>query len=341
MIIHARAPVRLDFAGGWTDVAPFATEERGAVVNAAIDLHAEVRIELGGDGYRLESTELGQVVEARDPSELEKDGRLDLIKAAVRMYAPGPCRVTTRSEAPPGSGLGSSGAMDVALVAAFEAAAGRSPGAAELAERAWELEAVEARLPGGKQDQYGAAFGGWNALAFDGRAGDHEASRWVGSTAVRRAVELPAGFAEHLADRILVCYTGRSRISGDTIARVMTRFVLRDPVVTATLHELATVADEMARALEAGDPGAIGTLLGRNWALQQRLDAGMRTPEMAALEAAMLRAGALGGKAAGAGAGGTMFFLFDRPASLAAGAARAAGATVLPLRWAAEGVKVW
>ncbi len=341
MIVHARAPVRLDFAGGWTDVAPFASEERGVVVNAAIDLHASVTLELGGTGYRLESTELGQVVEAREAAELEKDGRLDLIKAAIRMYDPGPCRVTTRSEAPPGSGLGSSGAMDVALVAAFEAAVGRTPARAEIAERAWELEAVEARLPGGKQDQYGAAFGGWNALEFGTHPRAGEPSRWVGGDGTRRPLEVPAGLPDRLAEQLLVCYTGRSRVSGDTIARVMTRFVLRDPVVTASLEELAIVADAMAAALEAGDLAAVGTLLSRNWALQQRLDDGIRTPEMAALERAMVRAGALGGKAAGAGAGGTMFFLFDRPASLAAGAARAAGATVLPLRWAAEGVQVW
>ena len=93
--------------------------------------------------------------------------------------------------------------------------------------------------------------------------------------------------------------------------------------------------------MRAADPARVGALLSQNWERQQALDPGMRTDEMARLETAMQEAGALGGKAAGSGAGGTMFFLTRDDPRPAVAAARAAGATVLPMAWAREGVRTW
>jgi D-glycero-alpha-D-manno-heptose-7-phosphate kinase len=100
-------------------------------------------------------------------------------------------------------------------------------------------------------------------------------------------------------------------------------------------------AERMADALRVGRPAEIGRLLAENWRHQQALDPGMRTPRMAQLETMMTEAGAMGGKAAGAGAGGSMFFLIGTDPDTATRLARAAGATVLPLAWAKDGVRVW
>lgn len=328
MTVHASAPVRLDFAGGWTDVPPFATTNRGVVVNAAISLRAQVTLEPSTARYHLEARDLDRTVGGESLAEIERAGA-GLLGAAVRLYRLGPCRIVTRSDAPPGSGLGSSGALGVALVAACEAAAGRTPPPAEIAERAWDLEAVEAAMPGGRQDQYAAALGGFHRLGFS-----------AAGVTVRR-ITVPAGFADRLAERIVVGYTGESRVSGDTIGRVMGRHAAGDAVVTAALAEMVVVAEAMALALAEGDLTAVARLLTRNWNLQQRLDAGMRTPRMALIERAVAEAGILGGKAAGAGAGGTMFFLADRDHRAVARAACDQGATMLPLRWSEEGVRVW
>ena len=203
---RASAPARLDFAGGWTDVAPFATERHGVVVNAAIELRAEAELALGGDRYILEAVDLGETADADWAGIQERDGRLELLKATIRIQGLPPCRLTTRAAAPPGSGLGSSGAMDVALVAASARAAGQAASPPELAERAWELETVEAALPGGKQDQYAAALGGFHRLDFSSSG-----------VATRRLVILPA-FADWLAEHVVVCYTGKSRVSAATIS---------------------------------------------------------------------------------------------------------------------------
>jgi len=327
---HATAPARLDFAGGWTDVPPFSAREGGMVVNGAIELTARVAVRLGGRLIRLVSEDLGEELECADSGGLVLDGRLDLLKAALRMLpVQAACTITTRCDAPPGSGLGSSGAMDVALVAALAQARAERLSGREIAEQAWYLETVEANIPGGKQDQFAAALGGFQRLTF--RDPD------VGI----EPITLDPAFATALERRTVLCYTGRSRVSGATIARVMAAYERGDPRVTGALRAIRDVAGAMAEALRAGDAVRVAALLSDNWMHQQTLDPGMRTPEMAELETALKAAGALGGKAAGAGAGGSMFFVTgDDPAPVIA-AARAAGATVLPVRWAFDGVRAW
>jgi len=144
---HARAPVRLDFAGGWTDVPPFSAREGGVVVNAAIALSAHVELTLGGPRIKLAALDLGEELECANAGGLVIDGRLDLHKAALRMFpVQSACTLATRSDAPAGSGLGSSGALDVALVAALALARGERFSEREIAEHAWYLETVEARI---------------------------------------------------------------------------------------------------------------------------------------------------------------------------------------------------
>src|SRR5207249_4361432 len=136
---HATAPVRLDFAGGWTDVPPFSAREGGVVVNGAIELSARVAVRIGGRLIRLVSEDLGEELECADSGGLVLDGRLDLLKAALRMLpVQAACTITTHCDAPPGSGLGSSGAMDVALVAALALARAEQVTAREIAERSEE-----------------------------------------------------------------------------------------------------------------------------------------------------------------------------------------------------------
>jgi D-glycero-alpha-D-manno-heptose-7-phosphate kinase len=325
---RASAPVRLDFAGGWTDVAPFADREGGQVISAAITLRVTAEFEPGGVGLLLRAEDLGQAERVVGPAELSGGDGLPLHKAALRMFPAGPGTLRTRSQVPPGSGLGSSGALDVALVAVLAAARGEELSPDEIAALGYELEAREAGLPGGRQDQYSAALGGFNRLSFKGEVVGIE------------PLALDPEFQAELERRIVICYTGRSRVSGDTIARVMGAYHRGDSAVTGALRQLTDLAGEMAGALRAADLARVGRLLSSNWSAQQRLDGQMATPEMTVLEQALGAAGALGGKAAGAGAGGCMFFLAGDDADRVRAAARAAGATVLPAGWSSTGVEL-
>jgi D-glycero-alpha-D-manno-heptose-7-phosphate kinase len=322
----AIAPVRLDLAGGWTDVPPFSEREGGVVVAAAMRLFARAEVRLGGRGFRLISEDLHDALDVADSAGLIRDGRLDLLKAGLRMLPVGACTLTTRSEAPAGSGLGSSGALDVALVAALSFARGESPDPVSIAESACHLEAVEAGIPGGRQDQFVSAHGGF--LRLDFRDPDAEVLR----------LKLDPGFTSELALRMVLCYTSASHFSGTTIARVMRAFEQGEPGVSAALHGLRDVAESMVGALAAADFAAVGRLLSQNWAHQQALDPRMCTEEMARLEGAVLDAGALGGKAAGSGAGGCMFFLAPDDPTPVIEAAIQCGVRILPVRWAMRGV---
>jgi D-glycero-alpha-D-manno-heptose-7-phosphate kinase len=242
------------------------------------------------------------------------------------MLPVGGCTLLTRSDAPPGSGLGSSGALDVALVAALSAARGETRDPFEIAETACHLEAVEAAIPGGRQDQFASSYGGFLRLTF--RDPQAEVQR----------LRLTPEFMADLARRLVLCYTGASRFSGTTIQRVMRAYEQGDANVHAALHGLKDVAEGMAEALVAADFVRMGRLLTDNWQHQLALDERMSSPEMAKLERIMIDAGSLGGKAAGSGAGGCMFFLApDDPADMIA-AAREFGARILPVGWAMRGV---
>ena len=173
-----------------------------------------------------------------------------------------------------------------------------------------------------------AAFGGFLRLSF--RDPD----------ATVEPIALDPAFAAELERRMLLCYTGASRFSGNTIGRVMRAYERGDPAIAGALDGLREVAEEMAEALAAGDFAAIGALLSENWRLQQRLDAGMSTPEMARLEAAMQRrrcvSAARPRARAPAGRCSSWPPTIPRPAREAV--ARL-GMRLLPVRWATTGVR--
>jgi D-glycero-alpha-D-manno-heptose-7-phosphate kinase len=326
---QASAPLRLDFAGGWTDVPPFSAREGGVVVNATIGLYAHARVDRGGDGIRLRSDDLDEDLRLEHLDQLSCSGRLALHQAALRMFPLAPCSITTRSEAPAGSWLGSSGALDVALVSALTRARGETIDSDRTAEMAWRLETVEAGMPGGKQDQWASALGGFRRFTFHDPAVESEPLR------------MDPAFLDHLERHIVLCYTGTSRISGKMISRVVGGYERKEPIIVRAFHGMKEVAHRMGDALGSGDPELVGQLLNENWNHQCNLDPGMRTDDMARLERTVAGAGVFGGKAAGAGAGGCMFFLARSNPGEVAAAAVGAGARVLPLAWAPGGVRAW
>jgi len=320
--VRARAPVRVDFAGGWSDVPAFADAEGGVVTNAALALFVHVDAIQGGQGIRLVAEDLGRRATARHPGDLVYDGTLDLHKAAVNMLpVTGGVEVLTRSDVPAGSGLGASGALDVALVAALARLRQETYDAVELAELGFHLEAVELRLLGGRQDQYAAALGGAQVIRFS-----------AGETMARFIPLEPAAVAE-LERMLVIAYTGQSHFSAQTHRRVWTAYADGRADIVDALRTIRDLGAAAAEALGAGDWPALARVVDANWVEQQRLDATISTPGVRAVEAALRQAGAIGVKAAGAGAGGCLLALAP-PAQRAAvvQAATAAGALVLEAR---------
>ncbi len=299
-MIRSRAPVRVDFAGGWTDVPPFSAERGGFVLNAAITRYAYATLLPMPNGeYRLESGDYDLFVEARDIRQMEYDGNLDLLKAAVRrMGLQMGGHIITRSDAPPGSGTGSSASMGVALVGLLAAAAGQEDFAREeIAALANKLEIEELKIQGGKQDQYAAALGSICYMEFR----DPEV--------IVERLNVSQDFLYELEKHLLLIYTGKSRLSGDIISRVMGAYRQGDKNVHDALMNIRQAAIEMKEAFLAEDLSRVGELLDFNWENQKRLYPEMTTPKIEALLTVARPEGVLGAKACGAGGGGCILIL--------------------------------
>lgn len=339
MAIRGRAPTRIDFAGGTTDLKSFREREGGAVVNAAIDRYAYCSLtRCEGNGVKIVSADLEQFVEARDIQSLEYDGNLDLLKAAIRaLELPGGLCITARCEAPPGSGTGSSASIGVALLGMLDRMRSRFRddrrhclSRFEVAELACVLE-EQLGIIGGKQDQYAAAAGGFNYMEFlgDGRV-------------LVEKLELHSWVRLELQKHLLLCYTGQSRLSGDTNLRMISAYEAGDPVVCGALRTVKRVAQDVRRALIGGDIEWFGELLEEEWQARIQLAPGVVTDKMQALRDAGKSAGALAAKVCGAGGGGCMLFFCapDAEADVTR-ALEAAGGRILDFSFDQNGLEVW
>ena len=338
MIVRARAPCRLGLAGGGTDVSPYADLHGGAVMNATIARHAWVTLTPGGDEVVLESADTG--VSARYPANapLPRDGRLDLVKAVharvVRDFRGGeplPLHIETYSEVPAGSGLGSSSTLVVALLQAYEELLGLPLGEYDLARLAYSIEREDMGLAGGRQDQYAAAFGGFNFMEFG-----------ADERVIVNPLRIKPDTVRELEARMLTCFTGVSRESA-RIIEAQSRNVTggaHDPI--AAMHRLKANAVAMKESLLRGDLDAMAETLREGWLSKRAMADGISNPHIESLQHAATEEGATCGKVSGAGGGGFMMFLCP-PGRKPAITARleAMGCRVAGVTFAAEGATAW
>ena len=280
---------------------PFSAKEGGCVVSAAISRYAYATLIPTENGeYRLESADYDTYLEVQDIRQMEYDGNLDLLKAAIRRHGLGiGARIITRCEAPPGSGTGSSASMGVTMVGIVDHAAGGRLDRFEIAALANLLEIEDLGIPGGKQDQYAAALGGINFMEF--RDPDVTVER----------LEPSPEFLLELEKHLVLIYTGKSRLSGDLISRVMGAYQRDEAGVRDALLSIRDAALEMRKAMEAEDMRRVGEVLQFNWENQKRLYPEMTTPKIEALFSVARPEGLLGGKACGAGGGGCILLLCE------------------------------
>lgn len=278
-VLIARAPARLDFGGGWTDVPPYSEERGGCVCNIAIERHAVATVRARSDDEAPRADDAGT----------GPDNALAL--AAVRRAAMSKVRVTIETEFPVSAGLGGSSAAGVAVIGALAAWRGEEIAPAVLAEESRRLEVEDLGIAGGRQDHYAAAMGG--ALAL-----------WFGGEVTTRRIPLSDAAIEALNQRCIVAYTGQSRISSNTITAVMDAYRARDERVLGALNRMRDLAGQMASALESADVDALGELVAEHWIHQRSLHPAIPTPLIDALLADATAAGAIGGKALGASGGG-------------------------------------
>lgn len=281
----ARAPTRIDFGGGWTDVPPYSDEVGGFVCNLAIGRYATVTVvrRVSGD---TTGTTGGHVIDR------------SIVDAAVKRFHLHDARVTVHSDFPIGAGLGGSSATGVAALAALAAARGETvmrPGT--LAELSREIEVTDLGIAGGRQDHYAAAYGGALGLRFIGKHVD------VRDIAIRPKVRT------EIERRCIVVYTGQSRVSGETINAVMGAYKNREPRVLAALQRMRETAEQMADVLAAGNLDSLGALVAEQWIHQRSLHPSIPTPLIDEIIARAHEAGTVGAKALGASGGGCVLLI--------------------------------
>ena len=265
----ARAPTRIDFGGGWTDVPPYPAEHEGFVCNVAITRYATATVTRGSD-----------------------DRSLPLVTAALRRAGIADAHVDLESDFPVGAGLGGSSAAGVTLAGALAAWRGETLSRVELAERSCTTERSDLGIAGGSQDHYAAAFGGALGLRFRKGAIDVD------------QIARDAPLCAELARRCLLWFTGESRISAQQIQVVVDALGRGDARVLGLLEGMKHCAIASAEALRRGSLDDLGRIVGAHWALQRELHPSITTEAIDAISQRAHAAGALGCKALGASGGG-------------------------------------
>ena len=329
---RARAPLRISLCGGGTDVTPYPEEHGGMVLSATINQYAYASLRPRRDS-RLTLASLDYDVVARydHPRRMKLDGNLDLIKAVVRAFkVRRGADLWVHSDAPPGSGLGSSSTLVVALIGVMSEWLGRPMPSYDVAELAYRIERVDLGLAGGRQDQYASAFGGFNFIEFNADG------------TVVNPLRIRSDVLNELEYRLLLCYMGQTRQSAKIIERQTAAYRAGQASVVEALHRLKGETLEMKKALLLGKVDALGELLHQAWESKKKLDEGISNSRVDQLYRLARREGAIGGKMPGAGGGGYFLLLtrFDRKHRVAR-VLEKHGGQVVPFQFERRGLVTW
>ena len=304
MIIRSMAPLRIGLAGGGTDVSPYSDLFGGAILSATINKFAYATIIPKSDGkvtFRAIDKNEIEIVDAGDS--LELNGKLDLLKGIynriVGQYSKRPLsfELTTYVDAPPGSGLGSSSTLVAAVVGAFVEWLGLPLGEYDIARLAYNIERIDLKYAGGKQDQYAATFGGFNFMEF-----------YADDKVIVNPLRIKEQTLKELAYNLVLYYTGTSRISSEIIAKQQQSIRDNSTKSIDAMHKTKEMALLMKEALLKNELDNIGKILNVGWEFKKQMAAGISNASIDQLYRAAQDAGATGGKISGAGGGGFMFF---------------------------------
>jgi D-glycero-alpha-D-manno-heptose-7-phosphate kinase len=304
MIIRSKAPLRLGLAGGGTDVAPFSDLYGGAILNATISMYAKAAIQPRTDGkIVLHALDKNEQYEFQSGPLLSIDGKLDLIKGVynrlVKDYIFKPLSFTlyTYVDAPPGSGLGTSSTLVVAILGAFVEWLNLPLGEYDIAHLACDIERGDLKMAGGKQDQYAATFGGVNFMEF-----------FKDDKVIVNPLRIRDKYLDELAHNLILYHTETSRLSSVIIEEQKKNVMSGNVRSLEAMNKLKEQAVMMKNALLTGTLDKIGEILDFGWKFKKNMAVGISNPRLDEIYETAIRFGASGGKVSGAGGGGFMFF---------------------------------
>jgi len=294
--VAAKAPARIDLAGGTVDIWPlYLFHENAMTINVAIDTFAAVRISRRSDGrVVITSRDRGLTFATGLDFRSLEGSPLEFIARIVKYYEPDSgLSVTTDCSAPAGAGLGGSSTLAVALSSALNLLLGRR------FSRRFQLDVIrniETRIlgvPTGCQDYYPALYGGLNALSYG----------YAGTSRQRLGHDL-----KKLGSRLVLCYTGKERQSGVSNWDMVKRYLDGNMTVRKAMTGICVAAERMKRAFEENDLEAAACALNDEWENRKMLSPKVTNDKIEGLMKAARASGALAGKVCGAGGGGCIVF---------------------------------
>jgi len=330
MIICSKAPLRLGLAGGGSDVSPYSDIYGGNVLNATINLSAYCTIEPLTEPV-IEVRADDAAINTRVP--LNGRTGATLIDGVIARFGPmeSGFRIHTWNDAPAGSGLGTSSTMVVAILKCFLEWLQRPIDTYTLARTAYEIERMDLALAGGKQDQYAAAFGGFNFMSFN-----------TDDTVTVAPVVLPESTVDTLQDSMLLYFTGRSREGAAIISEQQKATRSGKTAAVEAMHRIKQSAFDMRDALQAANFKAFADILGRAWEDKKKMAEAITNPMIQTAFDTAMAAGAISGKVSGAGGGGFIMLMVppERKSIIADALSRLPG-EVRDFHFTSEGAVSW
>jgi len=308
MIIRSKAPLRLGFAGGGTDVSPYCDEFGGQVLNVTIDMFAYCTIEPTVDDKIIFSAiDINEEFECESIPEIDIDKKLILHKGIynriVKDYnnnKPLSFKMTTYSDAPAGSGLGSSSTMVVAILKAYMEWLNLPLGEYDMASLAYDIERIDLNLSGGKQDQYAATFGGLNFIEF-----------YENNRVIVNPLRIKNWIKNEVESSLVLYYTGTSRESATIIDDQIRNTKDKSESSLEGMHELKYFASEMKNAFLMGDFEKLASCLRQGWKSKKKTSSFVSNSEIDMTYEFIMANGGKAAKISGAGGGGFMMIICD------------------------------
>ncbi|MFI3297007.1 MAG: dehydrogenase [bacterium] len=307
MIYRSKAPLRLGLAGGGSDLSPYSDIYGGLILNATISLYSYCTIEQTNNGkIEIVATDLKQSFIYDSSKQLPIDGNLDLHKGVYNRIVNDynldaqSFKITTYSDAPAGSGLGSSSTMVVCILKAFIEWFKLPLGDYEIARLAYEIERKDLDLSGGKQDQYAAAFGGFNFMEF-----------LKDDLVIVNPLRIKRWIIDELESSMVLYYTGASRSSAKIIDEQKKNTVSGNESAIDAMHKIKQSSIEMKYALLKGDIKEFARILGEGWENKKKMATSISNSKIQDVFDVALDNGAISGKVSGAGGGGFIIFIVE------------------------------
>jgi D-glycero-alpha-D-manno-heptose-7-phosphate kinase len=333
MEIRSRSPLRISFAGGGTDIEPYLSEKGGVVLSTTINRYSfGTLIPRTDQEIQIESLDMEKFARFMASQKLDFDGQLDLVKAVMRKFEGWKqgFSLFLHSDAPPGSGLGSSSTMVVTILGLFRQWLNLPWSHYDIANLAYEIERVDLEIRGGKQDQYAAVFGGFNFIEFY-----HDGT-------IVNPLRIGNSILNELEYHLLLCYTGKTRLSANIIATQVDGYIKKKESSLHALDELKAITISMKNSLLQGKLNLFGELLHEAWIQKKQLAGAITNEKIDTLYHLAISKGALGGKILGAGGGGYLLLYcpYNRKHIVARELEKLGGQTT-PFNFENQGLATW